>query len=207
MLASLCNALFRLVAGTPYPGPTRHQPNVELGVGRIPTYLLSILMTEHYELLAIFPGTQTEEEAQASATKLQDALKEQGASVTHHDFWGKRKLAYEIKHIRHGYYDVTEFDLDPAAFSKLDNSLRLNEVVLRHQIVQKILKTPEQLAAEAALRERIAAKRQAAREKEQASVFQEEVETPTEAAPAGPIEKEKLEEKIEEILGSDKVEI
>lgn len=167
-------------------------------------------MTEHYELLLIVPGTQTDEEAQATIAKLQEQLKGFGANITHHDFWGKRKLAYEINHFRHGFYDLTEFDMETAKVAELDNSLRLNDVVLRHQILVKKLKTPEELAAEAALRERIAAKRQAAREKEQAAAVvaaAPATEPVIAAEPAGPIEKEQLDKKLEQMLKSDQVDI
>lgn len=167
-------------------------------------------MTEHYELLLIVPGTQTDEEAQATVAKLQEQLQARGATITKHEFWGKRKLAYEINHIRQGFYDLTEFDLETTKLAAIDNELRLNDVVLRHQIVCKTLKTAEELAAEAALREHIAAKRQAAREKEQGAAVAAATPTPVVAEPtepAGPIEKAKLEEKLEQMLESDKVDI
>ena len=168
-------------------------------------------MVEHYELLAIFPGTQTDEEVQVTVTKLQEALTSQGAVVTKHEFWGKRKLAYEIKHIRHGYYDLTEFDIDTQSLQKIDSALRLNDTILRHQIVVRVVKTPEQIAAETALHERIAAKRQALREKEQvASAVADAAPAPEvsePAAPSGPLEKERLDKKLEELLESDKVDI
>ncbi len=167
-------------------------------------------MIEHYELLAIYPGTQTEEEAQATVNTLQEVLKQQGANITLHEFWGKRKLAYEIKHIRHGYYDLTEFDIEGTSLAKLDTTLRLHESVLRHQIVSKRVKTPEELAAEIALREKIAAKREAAREKEQAESVAAEspvpVSTPT-AEESAPVEKQKLDEKLEQIFESKQVDI
>lgn len=165
-------------------------------------------MIDHYELLTIFPGTQTDEEVQKSVQQLQDILSTHGATVTKHDFWGKRKLAYEIKHIRHGFYDLTEFDLERTNLNKLDAALRLNDLILRHQIIHRTVKSPERLAAEAALRERIAAKRQAARENEPIAPSAPAAETTAApAAPTGPLEKAKLEEKLEEILESEKVDI
>lgn len=167
-------------------------------------------MTEHYELLAIFPGTQTDEEVLTSVQKLNELLVQHGAAITLHEFWGKRKLAYEIKHIRHGYYDLTEFDLETTKLQALDSALRLNETLLRHQVVRKIVKSPEVLAAEAALRERIAAKRQAVREKEQAVAVSADAPVPTPVdttEPVAPVAKEKLEEKLEQILDSEKIDI
>ncbi len=174
------------------------------------SHTITLTMIEHYELLAIYPGTKTEEEAQAAVAALQEVLQQHGANVTLHEFWGKRKLAYEIKHIRHGYYDLTEFDLETSNLSKLDNVLRLHEAVLRHQIIRKRLKTAEEIAAETALREKIAAKRQAAREKEHVEAVTADAVVPTtapEPAEAAPIEKAKLDEKLEQIIDSKQVDI
>jgi small subunit ribosomal protein S6 len=166
-------------------------------------------MIDHYELLAIFPGTQTDEEAQSSVSQIQELLTKNGATITKHEFWGKRKLAYEIKHIRHGFYDLTEFDFEGTKLNQLNSVLRLNDLILRHQLIHRVVKSPERLAAEAALRERIAAKRQAARENEPVAAGAPSLEpAPTAPAePAGPLEKAQLEAKLEEMLESDKIDI
>jgi small subunit ribosomal protein S6 len=141
-------------------------------------------MVQHYELLLIYPGTQTDEEAAQRTEAVQGVLAQQGATVTLHEFWGKRKLAYEIDHIRHGFYDLFEFDIESTSLQALENTLRLNDQILRHQIVRKEVKSPERLASEAALRERIAAKREAAREQEQgASLATPAKEAPVETPP------------------------
>jgi small subunit ribosomal protein S6 len=162
-------------------------------------------MVEHYELLTIFPGNLTDEEIQAPVNKLQELIKQHGAIIAKHDFWGKRKLAYEIAHLRHGFYDLTDFDLETKDLAKLDAALRLSDEVLRHQIVKRTVKTEAQLAAEQALREHIAAKRQAAREKEPIAATPESA--PTTEPVTGPVETQKLDEKLEEILDTDKIDL
>ena len=164
-------------------------------------------MVQHYELLLIYPGTQTDEEAAQRTEAVQGVLTQQGATVTLHEFWGKRKLAYEINHIRHGYYDLFELDIESTSLQALENNLRLNDLILRHQIVRKEIKSPERLASEAALRERIAAKREAAREQEQgATMAAAPVETPVEA-PSAPLAPEQLDQELEKMLDSDKVDV
>lgn len=168
---------------------------------------LQLSMVNHYELLLIYPGTQTDEEAQQRTEAVQGILAQNGATVTLHEFWGKRKLAYEIDHIRHGYYDLFEFDIEATHLQKMETSIRLNDLILRHQIVSKEVKSPERLAADAALRERIAAKREAIREKEQGTqIAGQPVEAPAEA-PSAPVAPEQLDQKLEEILDSEKVDV
>lgn len=163
-------------------------------------------MIEHYEVLAIFPGTKTEEEAKPLMDKFQELLRSHGATISKVDVWGKRKLAYEIDHLRHGYYLNIEFDLDTQKLHGLDEALRLSDDVVRHQILRRIVQSAEAIAKTEALRERIAAKRQQAKEKEAAAMVSE---TPA-AAPVeatAPVAQEKLAEKLEEILESDKVDV
>jgi len=164
-------------------------------------------MVQHYELLLIYPGTQTDEEALTRVTAIEALLKQHGANITLHDFWGKRKLAYEIEHIRQGYYDLYEFDLEATSLQKLDTALRLNDMVLRHQILRKELKSAEKLAEEAALRERIAARREAGREQEQAAQIASETPVAVKPVDSAPVAPEQLDKKLEEILESDSVQV
>lgn len=165
-------------------------------------------MIEHYELLYIIPGTKTDEEAKPIVEQIHALLKQHGANVTKTDFWGKRKLAYEIDHLRQGFYDYAEFDLETTALAALEKDLRLNDTVVRHQIVRRYVQSAEQMAKTDALRQRIAAKRQAEKERLQATTIvagqQPVAAKPVAAAPVAP---EELEHKLEEILESDKVEL
>lgn len=165
-------------------------------------------MIDHYEVLAIFPGTKTEEEVKPLVEQLQATLRTHGANITKTDFWGKRKLAYEINHFRHGFYLLVEFDLDSIKLNELDKALQLSDDVVRHQMIRRIIKSAAAMAKTEALRERIAAKRQEAKEKEAAAMVSE-ADTPAVAPvePVAPVIKEKLAEKLEEILESDKVDV
>lgn len=163
---------------------------------------------EHYELLYIIPGTQTEEEAQTSSQAIRQLVRDNGATSIKEDFWGKRRLAYEIDHVRQGYYDLIEFDLEQAKLAQLEHTIRLNEHVLRHQIVRRIVLTPEQQAEVQARRDRIAARRQAEKEKETVAAIT--AEAPTTAQPVEPqpaVSEKELEEKLEEILDEKKIDV
>lgn len=164
-------------------------------------------MVEHYEILTIFPGTKTEEEIQPVMSKFQDVMRAHGATISKVDVWGKRKLAYEIDHLRHGYYLNVEFDMETEKLHGLDEAIRLSDDVVRHQILRRIVQTPEALAKVTALRERIAAKREQVKEKEAAAMVSETAAAPTPVEPVAPVAQEKLAEKLEEILESDKVDV
>jgi small subunit ribosomal protein S6 len=50
--------------------------------------------------------------------------------------WGRRRLAYPIRHYQEGVYHLARFTMNPTEAVDLDRSLRLNEQVLRHMIVR-----------------------------------------------------------------------
>ena len=165
-------------------------------------------MPQHYELLYIIPGTKGEDEVPALTAQIHELLKTNGAAIVKNDFWGKRKLAYEINHIRYGYYDAIDFDMESTKLGALEQALRLNAGILRSQITKRKVLTSEQQTAAAQLRERITAKREVAKEKEAAAMLKPAAPVAAPAAPVAPapVETKQLEEKLEEILGSDKVE-
>lgn len=182
--------------------------------------LISTDMVEHYELLYILPGTKTEEEIQPIVEQIHGIVNDHGATAVKTEFWGKRKLAYEIDHLRSGYYDLIQFDLDTSKFHDLEKTLGLNEYIIRHQMVRRRVLTPEQQAAITQLQERIAARRQATKDQEAAASIKADADagmkpktepeaTPvsTPAEPSEPVTQEQLDKKLEEILESDTIEV
>lgn len=49
--------------------------------------------------------------------------------------WGKRVLAYQIRHFTEGFYRLTEFRMPPASVNLVEARLNLDEELLRYQIV------------------------------------------------------------------------
>ena len=90
-----------------------------------------------YELLYIVPAIMTDSEAEAAAAKVTEMVKATGANVLRTENLGKLKLAYPIKHQKHGFYLLVQFDAEPTVIAKLEYDLRLNENVLRHQLTTR----------------------------------------------------------------------
>ncbi|MFH1111964.1 MAG: 30S ribosomal protein S6 [Patescibacteria group bacterium] len=109
----------------------------------------------HYELLYIVPLKMEGDSINPTMEKVNSLLKQLGAEITLQDNLGKRKLAYPIMLIRYGYYVLTEFNLDSEPLKKLERELTLSTEVLRYQILRKNIKSPEQLAEEKALQDRL----------------------------------------------------
>lgn len=115
----------------------------------------------HYELLCLFSNKFSESEVEPIRQRVEQMITEYGGQITSQEYWGKRKLAYDIDGFRHGYYHLVEFNLDGPKLNELTNRLRLSKDILRHQVVKKRLKTAAELKAEEEMAAKIAARRKA----------------------------------------------
>lgn len=92
---------------------------------------------QNYELLYIVPTQFAETEIDGIRAKVAAMVEQTGAKVTRNESLGKLKLAYPVKHQRHGTYVLVHFDAEPSAISGLDRALRLSDEVLRHIVVER----------------------------------------------------------------------
>lgn len=92
-------------------------------------------MSKKYELMLLFDPKLSENEVM----KKQDVFVEEvivgnGGSVFFKDFWGKRRLAYNIKGNTHAHYTVLGFEVNPANISKINESIEIDISIIRHLI-------------------------------------------------------------------------
>ncbi len=152
----------------------------------------------HYEILFIVPNKFTEDEAKTIADNIKKIITDNSGQITHDEYWGKKRLAYEINHNSYGYYGLFEFDLEGENLAKIDKALRLSADVLRHQIVKKKVKTGEEVEREEKIRAKIDSKK-AAEEKEK----KEAESTKTKSKTEKKVDLKDLDEKLEGILNAD----
>ncbi len=113
-----------------------------------------------YEIMFIVPNQYTEDEAKTIISRVEKMLTDSEGKITYSEYWGKKKLAYEIKHNAYGYYQLYQFDLNGKDLIKIDTDLRLSHEILRHQILKVTPKTAEELAKAKASREKLDAKKE-----------------------------------------------
>ena len=89
-----------------------------------------------YEVMFIV-DIANEEVIQAAVKLVQDTIVRIGVTVTKVDEWGKRHLAYEVKHQNEGYYAVIDFEADPSQIAELDRIIKIHEEIIRHIIVKQ----------------------------------------------------------------------
>ena len=92
-------------------------------------------MSKKYEVMFIV--NVADEEVIRSAVELVKAtVAKISGTVDKEDEWGKRQLAYEVKHQREGYYVVIDFTAEPSEIKELDRVIKIHEEIIRHIIVK-----------------------------------------------------------------------
>jgi small subunit ribosomal protein S6 len=90
-----------------------------------------------YELTVVIAPEVPEERLESSLESISRYVTERGGTVSDIQRWGKRKLAYPIKHLFEGYYVLFQFKMKPADGRELENNLRISEEVLRHLLIYR----------------------------------------------------------------------
>ena len=90
-----------------------------------------------YEVLYIVRADLDDDKVQDAVKRVNTLIERSGGHADKTNQWGKRKLAYEVKHQKEGAYVLQDFQLDPDRVPELEASLKITEEVLRHLIVRK----------------------------------------------------------------------
>ena len=89
-----------------------------------------------YETIYILHQSLDEEAVKAKVEKLKGVIENGGGVIENDEFWGKRKLAYEINKVGEGFYTLVHFDANPELPKELDRVFRISDAVVRHIIVK-----------------------------------------------------------------------
>src|SRR5690349_11215821 len=92
-------------------------------------------LLREYELLYILRADLDDEKVQDSVKRVNTIIERSGGRPDHTNLWGKRKLAYEVKHQKEGSYVLQDFQIGPDRVPELESALKISEDVLRHLIV------------------------------------------------------------------------
>lgn len=83
-----------------------------------------------YESVIIISPNLEEGEIDNITQKVKDIIEENGA-VTKVEKMGVKKLAYEIRKNKEGYYIVIYFEADPSIITELERNYRINENIIK----------------------------------------------------------------------------
>ena len=88
-----------------------------------------------YELLTILNAEISEEDIDNMIEKIKQAIKKEGVEIIGVDKWGKRRLAYEIKKSKKGFYLLIQFSCEQHDLREIDKGLRFIDGIERFMIV------------------------------------------------------------------------
>ena len=94
-------------------------------------------MRRDYELGFILDPEVNEEQSNAILERIQQIVTSHDGQVVRINQWGRRRLAYPIRHKRDGFYVFFDMILTPETVSELDRNLKVTEEVLRHIIIRR----------------------------------------------------------------------
>jgi len=88
-----------------------------------------------YEATYIIRPTIDEDAADRVGTSVDEYIKSQGGNVQATDKKGRRRLAYDVKKMKDGYYITTVFTLQPDKVAAIKRMMTLSEDITRSLIV------------------------------------------------------------------------
>ena len=89
-----------------------------------------------YEMVLIISPEVTDEKVDTIIDNVGQFVAGKGGSISDVERWGKRRLAYPIKHFVEGNYVLTRFKLKPTLSKELEANLQISEDTLRHLLIK-----------------------------------------------------------------------
>jgi small subunit ribosomal protein S6 len=89
-----------------------------------------------YEITYIIRPSLEDPQVDAIITHFADAAKSNGGEAVELERMGRKRLAYEIKKLREGYYVSMKFAGNPEAAKEVIRQMRLHDDVLRALLIR-----------------------------------------------------------------------
>lgn len=90
-----------------------------------------------YELAVAVSAKIEDDERAATIDKVKAYVERLGGQITNIDEWGKRRLAYEVQHMKEAFYYFIQFDAEPAAPAEIEDNIRIMENIVRFLCVRQ----------------------------------------------------------------------
>jgi small subunit ribosomal protein S6 len=89
-----------------------------------------------YENIVILNAALSDEEADTAVTKIKDLVTGQGGEVLKVDVWGRKKLSYEIKKQKKGFYVLFCYKAPSQTIKKLEELFKVTDSVLKYMVLK-----------------------------------------------------------------------
>jgi small subunit ribosomal protein S6 len=89
-----------------------------------------------YELVFIIHPEVADDAVDPIVNNFSQYITGKGGIVAEVARWGRKKLAYPIKHVMEGNYVLIKFKLDPSANKELETNLKISEKIIRYLLIK-----------------------------------------------------------------------
>jgi|YNPMSStandDraft_1061717.scaffolds.fasta_scaffold115035_2 small subunit ribosomal protein S6 len=86
-----------------------------------------------YEIALVL---KDDEKVNENLEKIKKFLAENNVKILEENLWGRRELAYQIKHNKTGFYVILKAEIDPSAIESLNKNFLITDSILRHLFVR-----------------------------------------------------------------------
>ncbi|MCI8372119.1 MAG: 30S ribosomal protein S6 [Lachnospiraceae bacterium] len=90
-----------------------------------------------YELAVIVSAKVEDDVRTSTIEKVKALVTRFGGTITNVDEWGKKRLAYEIRKMREGFYYFIQFDSDADCPNEVESRIRIMDNVIRYLCVRQ----------------------------------------------------------------------
>jgi small subunit ribosomal protein S6 len=90
-----------------------------------------------YEILYIVRPDVEEADLPDVTKRVETLIESLQGTIQNTNVWGKRRLAYEVDHLKEGHYVLTDFQIEPLRVPEMEATLKISDSVFRHLIVRK----------------------------------------------------------------------
>ena len=91
---------------------------------------------QDYELVFIVSPEVADESLDSKIDGISQFITGNNGVISEVERWGKKKLAYPLRHFLEGNYILTRFKLSPARCKELEANLKISEEILRHLLLK-----------------------------------------------------------------------
>jgi small subunit ribosomal protein S6 len=103
-----------------------------------------------YEILLLLDPELDDGRQGEIVGRVRELVEKGGGNWDLHDTWGRRKLAYEIRHKGEGVYHLLHFTSDAGTLDEISRVLRIDDGVMRHMATRRIEGSPARPVAASA---------------------------------------------------------
>jgi len=89
-----------------------------------------------YETVFILTPVLSEEQTKEAVKVYEDFIASNGGVIKHKEFWGLKKMAYQIQKKSNGFYNLLEFEANGDLIAKLEIAFKRDERIMRFLTVK-----------------------------------------------------------------------